>query len=65
MQRRSILMLGPLVLATPFPALAARPDERFDVVVVGAGGAGLAADRDAWRDSAAGWLREMEDEPAA
>ena len=43
MQRRSILMLGPLVLATPFSALAARPDERFDVVVVGAGGAGLSA----------------------
>jgi len=30
-----------------------------------AGGPGLAAGRDAWRDMVAGWLREMGDEPPA
>lgn len=43
MKRRSVLALGAAALAAPLPARAQRPDEAFDVVVVGAGGAGLSA----------------------
>lgn len=42
MQRRSLLAMGS-ALVTSLPALAARTDETFDIVVVGAGGAGLSA----------------------
>lgn len=43
MKRRSILAASSVALAAPWPALAARADEHFDIVVVGAGGAGLSA----------------------
>lgn len=43
MQRRSLLAMSSVALVAPLPAFAARMDETFDVVVVGAGGAGLSA----------------------
>jgi len=44
MKRRSILALSSAALVTRLPAMAAqRNDETFDIVVVGAGGAGLSA----------------------
>lgn len=44
MKRRSILALSSAALVTQLPTMAAqRNDETFDIVVVGAGGAGLSA----------------------
>ena len=43
MERRSFLLMGSLAMLAPLPAFGARKDEQFDVVVIGAGGAGLAA----------------------
>lgn len=44
MKRRSLLAMSSAALVTTMPAIAAlRRDETFDVVVVGAGGAGLSA----------------------
>lgn len=43
MERRSFLVLGSIALFAPRPVLAKRPDEACDVVVIGAGGAGLSA----------------------
>ena len=43
MQRRSLLAVGSAAWLATLPVWAARDDESFDVVVVGAGGAGLSA----------------------
>lgn len=43
MERRSFLIMGSLALLAPRPAFARRKDEACDVIVVGAGGAGLSA----------------------
>ena len=43
MERRSFLIMGSIALLAPRPAFAKRKDETFDVIVVGAGGAGLSA----------------------
>ena len=43
MERRRILIMGSIALLAPRPAFAKRKDEAFDVIVVGAGGAGLSA----------------------
>lgn len=43
MKRRSFLVVGSFAMLAPLPAFAARKSEQFDVVVIGAGGAGLSA----------------------
>ncbi len=42
MERRSFLLMGSVAMLSPLPAFA-RGNEQFDVVVIGAGGAGLSA----------------------
>ena len=43
MKRRTVLGMGMAVMVAPLPVFAARSTESFDVIVVGAGGAGLSA----------------------
>ncbi len=43
MERRSFLLMGSLAMLSPVPVFAARNNETFDVVVIGAGGAGFSA----------------------
>jgi fumarate reductase flavoprotein subunit len=43
MKRRSLLLMGSAALLAPLRAFAGRKTEAFDVVIVGAGGAGLSA----------------------
>jgi succinate dehydrogenase/fumarate reductase flavoprotein subunit len=43
MERRFFLIIGSLAMLAPQPVFAKRNDEAFDVVVVGAGSAGLSA----------------------
>ena len=43
MQRRTALAIGLMALIAPLPVFADRPTESFDVIVVGAGGAGMSA----------------------
>lgn len=43
MERRSFLLMGSLAMLAPIPTFGARKNEQFDVVVIGAGGAGLSA----------------------